>query len=120
MGEFAASWRKTRAGHRPSTRVRDREVIDRDVLPFFRDVQLGRLDRAHVQQWIEQLSQGLAPSTVRRTYAVLDQVLAAALEREIIAASPAQGIQLPRIVRTEAHFLAPSELERLASAIEPR
>jgi integrase len=120
LGEFAESWWKTRAGHRPSTRVRDREVLDRDVLPFFRDAQLGRLERADVQEWIEKLSQRLAPSTVRRTYVVLDQLLTVAVERGIIAASPAKGVQLPRIVRTEARFLTPSELERLASAIQPR
>jgi len=118
VGDFAESWWKTRAGHRPSTRVRDREALDRDVLPFFRDAQLDRLDRADVQEWIEQLSQRLAPSTVRRTYVFLDQLLA--VERGIIAASPGKGVQLPRIVRTEAHFLTPSELERLASAIQPR
>jgi integrase len=120
VGEFAEPWWKTRAGHRPSTRVRDREALDRDVLPFFRDAQLGRLDRADVQEWIEQLSQRLAPSTVRRTYVVLDQLLALAVQRGIIAASPAKGVQLPRIVRTEARFLTPDELECLASAIEPR
>src|SRR5271155_3578606 len=120
VGEFAESWWKTRAGYRPSTLVRDREALDRDVLPFFRDAQLGRLDRADVQEWIEQLSQRLAPSTVRRTYTVLDQLLSVAVERGIIAASPAKGVKLPRIVRTEAHFLTPVELERLASAIQPR
>lgn len=68
VGGFAESWWKTRAGHRPSTRVRDREALDRDVLPFIRDAQLGRLETADVQQWIEKLSQRLAPSSVRRTY----------------------------------------------------
>jgi hypothetical protein len=101
VGEFAESWWKTRAGYRPSTRVRDREALDRDVLPFFRDAQLGRLDRADVQEWIEQLSQRLATATVRRTYVVLDQLLGVAVERGIIAASPAKGVQLPRIVPTD-------------------
>jgi integrase len=90
------------------------------VLPFFRDAQLGRLDTADVQQWIEHLSQRLAPSTVRRNYAVLDQLLNVAVERGLIAASPAKGAQLPRIVRTESRYLTPVELERLASAIQPR
>jgi len=120
VGEFADSWWKTRAGHRPSTRVRDREALDRDVLPFFRDAQLGRLENADVQQWIEKLSQRLAPSSVRRTYVVLDQLLAVAVERGIIVANPTNGVQLPRIVRAEAHFLTPGELESLASAIERR
>jgi integrase len=120
VSDFAESWWKTRTAYRPSTRVRDREALDRDVLPFFRDAQLGHLDRADVQEWIEQLSQRLAPSTVRRTYVVLDQLLDGAVARGIIAASPAKGVQLPRIIRTEAHFLTPVELERLASAIQPR
>lgn len=85
MGEFAESRWKTRAGYRPSTRVRDREALDRDVLPFFRHAQLGRLDCADVQEWIEQPSQRLAPLTVRRTYVVLDQLLTLAVERGVIA-----------------------------------
>lgn len=105
VGEFSESWWKTRTGHRPSTRVRDREALDRDVLPFFRDAQLGRLDRADVQEWIEHLSERLAPSTVRRTYVVLDPLLGVAVDRGIIAASPAKGVQLSRIVRTEGRFL---------------
>ena len=48
------------------------------------------------------------PSTVRRTYVVLDQLLAVAVERGIITTSPANGVQLPRIVRIEARFLTPA------------
>ena len=89
-------------------------------MPFFRDAKLDRLERADVQQWIEKLSQRLAPSTLRRRYVILDQVLVIAMERGIIAQSPAKGVQLRRIVRTESRFLTPSELEQLAAAIEPR
>jgi hypothetical protein len=120
IGEFAQSWWKTRTGNRPSTQLRDREALGRDVLPFFRDAQLGRLDRANVRQWIEKLSQRLAPSTVRCTYIVLNQLLGVAVERGMIALSPAKGVQLPRIVRTAACFLTPGELEQLAMAMEPR
>ncbi|MGH9291866.1 MAG: hypothetical protein ACRDZ6_03680 [Acidimicrobiales bacterium] len=34
VGDFADSWWKTRAGHRPSTLVRDREAFDRDGLSW--------------------------------------------------------------------------------------
>lgn len=64
--------------------------------------------------------QRLAPSTVRRTYVVLDQLLVVAVERGIITQSPVRGVQLPHIVRTEARFLTPGELEQLAAAMEPR
>lgn len=45
---------------------------------------------------------------------------AAAVDRGVIAQSPARGVQLPRIIRTEARFLTPCELEQLAAAMEPR
>ena len=103
-------------GHRP--KYGSRGTRSR-VLPFFRDAQLGRLERADVQQWIEKLSQRLAPSTVRRTYVVLDQLVTVAVERGIIAQSPAKGVQLSRIVRTEGRSLTPGELEQLALAMGP-
>jgi integrase len=120
VGEFAETWWKTRTGHRRSTRVRDRQALDRDMLPFFCDAPLGRLDRSDVQQWVEMLSIRLAPSTVRRTYVILEQLLAAAVDRGSIAPSPADGITLPRIARSEARFLTSRELEALASTIDPR
>lgn len=100
--------------------MRDRHALDRDVLPFFRDAQLGRVVRADVQQWVDALSSRLAPATVRRTFVVLDQLLAAAVEREIIPADPEDGVRLPRIVRSEARFLTAAELERLSLTIDHR
>jgi len=120
VGDFAETWWKTRAGHRPSTRVRDRQALDRDVLPFFRDAPLGRIDRSDVQQWIEKLSIRMAPSTVRRTYVILQQLLVTAVERGAITSSPTEGIKLPTLARPESRFLTPRELEELASTIDPR
>jgi hypothetical protein len=100
--------------------VRDRRTLDRDVLPFFRDAPLGRLVRADLQQWVDKFSKRFAPSTVRRTYVVLDQLLALAVERGLIVASPADGVRLPRIVRSESRFLTAPELERLALTIDRR
>jgi integrase len=69
---------------------------------------------------VDELSARLAPATVRRTYVVLDQLLRAAVEREMIGASPAEGVRLPRIIRSEARFLTAGELECLSLAIDPR
>ena len=120
VAEFAESWWQTRTGHRLSTQVRDREALNRDVLPFFGEAQLVRLDPADVQAWVEKLSHRVAPSTVRRTFVVLDQLLASAVERGLIASSPSKAVRLPRVARPEARFLTPIELERLASVIDPR
>lgn len=120
VGEFAELWWQSRASHRPSTRVRDRQALDSDILPFFRDAPLGRLTRVDVQEWVDALTSRLAPSTVRRIYVVLDQLLGAAVERGHLVASPVDGVRLPRLVRSESRFLSVGELERLASVIDPR
>ena len=120
LADFAEVWWQTRTWHRPSTQLRDRQALDRDVLPFFGAAQLGRLTRGDVQQWVDELTARMAPATVRRTYTVLDQILATAVDRGIIGVNQARGIKLPRLVQAEAHFLTPVELERLAAAIDPR
>jgi len=51
---------------------------------------------------------------------VLDQLLAAAVARGLIATNPSRGVELPRFVTAEARFPTPAELERLAAAIDPR
>ncbi len=118
--DFAELWWKQRQGHRPSTRIRDRQALDRDVLPFFGAAQLGRLDRADVQEWVDQLAERMAPATVRRTFTVMDQLLRSAVDRGVIGITPATGVRLPRLVRHEGRFLTPAELERLADSIDPR
>jgi integrase len=120
LGDFAEVWWQTRSWHRPSTRLRDRQALDRDVLPFFGAAPLGRLTRADVQQWVDELAARMAPATVRRTYTVLDQILTGAVERGMLPANPARGVKLPRLVQLEASFLTTAELERLADAIDGR
>lgn len=57
---------------------------------------------------------------MRRTFTVLDQLLDAAVDRGLVATSPASGSRLPRPIGHEARFLTPPELERLATVIDGR
>ena len=69
VGEFAQQWWSSRSGHRLATRVRDRIILDHDVLPCFADVPLGELSPADVQRYLADLvARPLAPSSVRRIF----------------------------------------------------
>ncbi|MGH9068994.1 MAG: tyrosine-type recombinase/integrase [Acidimicrobiales bacterium] len=120
LASFAESWWLTRSGHRYSTRVRDRLVLDHHVLPALGDRPLREIERHEVQAWVSGLSATLAPSTVQRTYTILAQLLGAAADAGLIAASPATRVHLPRVQPYEARFLNLDELEALADAIDPR
>ena len=61
-----------------------------------------------------------APAGVRCSYTILAQVLDAAVDMGLIAASPAARVRLPRVPRAEMRFLTPVELEVLAAAIDSR
>lgn len=120
LATVVESWWVTRVGHRPSTRQRDRMVIDHDILPALGQAQLVEIGHAQVQAWTNDLSRRLAPSSVRRSFTVLSQVLDAAVDAGLIAINPAHRTRLPRRERYEARFLTPDELELLAETIAPR
>jgi len=113
-------WWQTREGHRPSTRARDRMVIDHDVLPDFGEALLAEVTHDVVQEWANRLAARLAPSSVQRSFTVLRQVLDFAVDTRALSANPSDRTRLPRRQRFEARFLTADELEHLASTVEPR
>lgn len=118
---FAESWWASRSGHRPSTRARDRLILDHDLLPFFGRMAVADVSPTDVQHWIAALaSRPLSPSSVRRVFTILDQLFDSAVDLGLVAASPTERARLPRVTRMEMRFLTPGELERLAGIIDQR
>jgi integrase len=93
--------------------------LDHDVLPFFGQIAIGEVGAADVQAWVSALGARLSPSSVRRVFTILDQLLDAAVDADLIIANPAVRVRLPRISRAEMRFLTPVELEVLADTIAP-
>lgn len=120
LGDLAESWWPSRSGHRASTQARDRMALDHDILPVLGQARLQELGHPELQAWVNQLGTRLAPSSVRRTFTVLVQILDAAVDAGALATNPARRVRLPRLQAFEARFLDPEELEALAAAIDPR
>ena len=119
VSEFVEQWWSTRAGHRASTRARDRLIVDHDLLPFFGAMALADIHSGDVAAWVALLSSRTAPSSVRRCFTVLDQVLDTAVDRGLLWANPAHHARLPRLDRTEMRFLTPVQLERVVASTAP-
>ena len=74
-----------------------------------------------MQEWVATLSNaGKAPATVVKAHQKLAKVMRAAVRHGLIKSSPCTGVTLPKIERKEMRFLSPTEITRLADAMDPR
>lgn len=81
---------------------------------------INRLTPEAIQDWITQKSGVLAPETVRKLYAIVNEALDLAVARGKLVRSPAIEIELPRPTKPDHRYLTEPELHSLAAAINPR
>jgi integrase len=62
---------------------------------------------------------GLAPASIRQAHRVFSLLLALAVRDSRLPRNVAEGVRLPRVVRTERVFLTHDEVAALADACEP-
>jgi len=105
---------------RPSTFARDEVYVRTQILPAFGDVALARIEHQDIQEWVNELSERLAPTTVHKCHQILRKTLAAAVRSRLLVRNPSDEVQLPRVHLEEMRFIGPAEIGLLASAIDPR
>jgi integrase len=99
------------------TRASYRSLIRSRINPALGDRELSSLRPIAVVEWIAAMrTEGLSASRIRQAYRVLSQLMASAVDNELIPATPCRGIRLPRMPQTEPHILTPLEAWRLVSA----
>lgn len=90
-------------------------------MPAFEKVAVAGIGKAEIQGWIRDLqSKGLSPGTIKHCYRILRSIFDEAVDLRLIAQSPCRRIALPRIESEEHLYLEPSEVRRLAEAIDSR
>lgn len=104
---------------KPKTRHTYRGVLDRLVLPELGRVQLADLRPIQVSAWVAALANRLSPSQVRQAYRLLSQLMTAAVDNDLIAATPCRGVRLPRIPEANPRILTVAEVTRLVDACQP-
>ena len=121
FAEWAERWFNTTAALRHTTRRDYRKLLDQQVLPAFAGDSLAGIDALAVREWVADLvAGGLSARRARKAHAVLSQVLASAVEGGRLTRNVAAGIKLPKVQRTEMHFLDAEQVEALAEVIDPR
>lgn len=79
-------------------------------------MSIGQARRSHVQAWVRDRSQVLAPSSLHPVYAYLAGMFRAAALDRVIGSSPCQGIALPELVTRDRLIATPEQVHALAAA----
>jgi len=99
--------------------VKQKEVVARFVEPEWGDTPLNGIKRRDVQAWIDGLCRrGFSPNYVRNIYAPLQRSVNAAVEQEVLDASPLAGIKLPRRPKRSKKFVEVGEPEKLGAELD--
>ena len=117
--EYMLAWiNKGKPGIRQRTRDSYRWQILRYIIPALGDRRLDRLGPFEIQQMVNDMTaRGLSPRTVRYAYSVLKSALTQAVRWRMLAANPAQHVELPKRRRKEMRALSPEEASTFLYAI---
>ena len=119
--DWAEGWLANRTHLKPKTFSGYESLLRVHILPQFGASRLDRIDSLSIEEWIAELkASGLSASRIRQAHNVLSQILKTAVRARYLPANSAEGIDLPRKPRREQLFLNPSEVDRLAGAVDER
>lgn len=125
FGIMAERWISTKATRAPKTVAGYRSLLDTVVLPRWQDIPLRQIQFDDLQVWISRLAvdgssrfegKGLSASRVRQAHQLIGAVLKFAVRARHLSASPADGIELPRLPEIEQRYLTHEQLRQLAVA----
>ena len=119
---YTTTWRRSLADLRSGTLINIDSRLHRYILPALGDRSLVDIRPAHVRDFLAGLAAaGLSPTYTTGIYRVFARILASAEIDGVIGRNPCRDIRPPRqISRLQQHILSPSELARLADAIDGR
>jgi integrase len=118
FSEWARRWLGSNPAKRARSVERDRQIIRLHLDPPLGHRTLASISPLDVQGVVKRwTAAAMAPNTVRRHYAVLRAILAAAVEAEILGRTPCRGVRLPLVEVRERRELGAGDVERLAFAV---
>jgi integrase len=119
FGEYANKWRAAQVW-RPSSTAAVETSFRQHVLPRFGDRPLASIRPSEVQAWVRELSDTLAPATVKLAYRFFASAMRAAVTDRVLATSPCVGVKLPEIARELVVPLELHQVQALADAMPDR
>ncbi len=91
-------------------------VVENQLRPTFGAMQLGKIRRGDIQQYVTDRSGEVSPGSVIKELNVLKHVLGLAVEWDLITVNPALKVKTPRTPAGRVRYLQPTELRTLLNA----
>ncbi|MFF0903978.1 UNVERIFIED_CONTAM: site-specific integrase [Kocuria sp. CPCC 205316] len=113
FAEFYAEWSKRQIWETGTERAMSLAVRS---VPFA-DAQIAKIRRSHVELWVKQMSETLAPGTINTRFNNIGTVFRGAVRDQIIGRNPAEGVKLPRQRRRDSTLVLPTP-EQIRAVLE--
>jgi len=126
------SWLAGKKKIKPSTRHSYDRDLRTHILPRWGAVAIGSITRHDIETWVTQLQDGTAPvrflgehpreasglsaASIDRLFAITSAVLSYSHKAGWLPVNPANGVELPTILRAHHIYLSYAEVELLADA----
>ena len=120
IADHMNDWLKQRElDYRPSSFYNVEKRIRRHIIPILGNILVQKLERRHVQRWVNELSKKLKATTIARYFFTLHAAMEDAVLSRIITVNPCEHITLPtNQERTQRAVLTPTEAADLLAQLE--
>lgn len=116
---YAEQWRASQV-HREGTAVQVEGVLRRHVYPTIGARSLESILPSDIQALVKGMGLVLAPASVTVAYRYVSSIFKAAARDRRIAASPCDGIRLPKVSRSEVIPISTDDVRALSEAVPER
>lgn len=120
FADWASVWLGSNPAKRPKSRATDEGVIRRHLNPVLGRRPVGSITPRDVQGLVADWTATYSPASVRRFYATLRAIFAAAVDHDVIGRSPCRRINLPEMSRADRPVVEPDVVASIAEAIDDR
>lgn len=89
-----------------------RNILNKHIAPFFKTLELQKLQPGHIQQYYKHLMEekGLSPNTVHKHHALIRKTLDYALKQQLVHRNVADAVSLPKRRRFEGKAYTKEQL----------
>ncbi len=118
FGELAEDYMRRYAKKRKRSWFKDRQALDRDLLPRFRHRKAANIKRREVIALLEEIADRGAPVGSNRTLEIIRRIYNWGIEQEIVTVNPCQRIKKVGTERRRERVLSDDEIRTVWAAFE--
>lgn len=94
-------------------------TINKHIVPYFKNIQLQKLQPVHVQRFYSTLlKKGLSPNTVRHHHANIHKCLDYALKMGLVSRNVSDAVTLPKMEKYKANFYDGKQIQKLLKVVK--